>query len=279
MRKRAPSGVPPRPGAVTVVMFPGSKPGIRPLTARTREGKPYTRFDEVERQIERLIQAPAHMWPSLVRDGIEGHSVKNEAIVYLVRDAWHRGQDSELLELHTLLFDRMATTALNRAGKMGLSDAVPLIEALQSRIMELLYANDGAAAADFLEVAFNRVVSCEIQKWSRKHSKYWQRLDIDAAVPEKSVIEHSTRLSATSIDRIEAEISAEIIIENARKWLAAPHFEAFYLHYVKGMPVEAKQGSGASLVDHFHRPASTIYFWLDKAVEIIRNRLSIRPEG
>jgi hypothetical protein len=243
--------VPPRPGAVTVVMFPGSKPGIRPLTARTREGKPYTRFDEVERQIERLIQAPAHMWPSLVRDGIEGHSVKNEAIVYLVRDAWHRGQDSELLELHTLLFDRMATTALNRAGKMGLSDAVPLIEALQSRI----------------------------QKWNRKHSKYWQRLDIDAAVPEKSVIEHSTRLSATSIDRIEAEISAEIIIENARKWLAAPHFEAFYLHYVKGMPVEAKQGSGASLVDHFHRPASTIYFWLDKAVEIIRNRLSIRPEA
>jgi hypothetical protein len=279
MKKRAPSGVPPRPGTANVIVFRSSDSRVRPLKARTKEGKLYSRFEEVERQIERLLQAPAHMWPSLVREGIEGQSVKNESIVYLAREAWHRGHDDELLQLHSLLFDRMATTALNRAGKMGLFDAAPLIEALQNRIIELLYGGSGTAATDFLEVAFNRVVSCEIQKWSRKHGKYWQRLDIDAAIPDESVVEHSTILSAATIERIEAGLSTEIIVQNARKWLASPHFDAFYLHYVKGIPVEPKAGSQASLVGHFGRPASTIYFWLERAIEIIRDKLSTRPEA
>jgi hypothetical protein len=278
MRKRAPSGMLPRSGTVTVIALPGTKPGIRPLTAKTREGEPYKRFDDVERQIERLAQAQPHMWPTIVREGIDNHSVKNEAVVYLIREAWHRGNDKELLELHSDLFDRMATMILNRATRMGISDAAPLIEAVQNRIIELLYNDGESATADFLEVAFNRVVSCEILKWNRRHGKYWQRLDIDADITDQSVVEHSTILSATSIDQIEAGISAENIIKNARKWLASPHFEAFYLHYIKGIPVEATKKSKVCLVRHFRRPASTIYFWLDRAVAIIRANLSQRPE-
>lgn len=278
MKKRAPSGVPPGSGVFTVVTLPGTKPGIRPLTARTREGKPYERFEEVERQIERLVQAHPHLWPSIARQGIDGHSVKNEAVIYLIREAWHHGNDKELLELHSDLFDRMATMILNRATRMGISDAAPLIEAVQNRIIELLYNDGGSATADFLEVAFNRVVSCEVQKWNRKYGKYWQRLDIDADITDQSVIEYSTILSAASVEQIEVGISADNIIANARKWLASPHFEAFYLHYVKGIPVEATQKSEASLVRHFRCPASTIYFWLNRAVTIIRANLSQRPE-
>jgi hypothetical protein len=279
MKKQAESGAGTRPSAGKIVDFPGRKRGIRALSARTRDGRSYIRFDEVERQIERFADAPVQTWPSVVREGLDGHSVKNETIVYLIHESWRLRHDNELLDLHSFLFDRMATMVLNRAAKMGLSDASPLLEFVHNRIIEQLYDDSGSAATDFLEVAFNRAVACEIQKWNRKHGKYWQRLDIDAEIPEESVVQHSIALSAASIEQIEAGISADNIIANARKWLASPHFEAFYLHYVKRIPVVPKKGSKLSLVQHFRRPASTIYFWLDRAVRTIREKLSERPEA
>lgn len=260
-----------------LLSYPSKGLKLRKLSVETKAGEPYIRFPEVEEQLGKLLQAAPSNWPVLAREGLDGERVKNEAITYLIREAWLHHEDDVLLKLHDILFDRMAPMICNKAKKLGITDLIPLVEEVQDRIIERLYNKKETAAMAFLEVAFNRAVACEVYKWHRKNGKYWQRIEIDAEPLDENIVQYSRVLSAANINEIENGIAASQILENARKLLADPHFEAFYLHYFKDIPVEAKGDDRASLTQHFRRPARTIYSWLNQAVELIRENLNRRP--
>lgn len=260
-----------------IVSFPTSASALRPLRSTSENGTPYKRFPEVESQIGRMLEIPYINWPGTVRTVLDGKSVKNETIVYLIHESWVHGHDEVLLALHECLFDRMALIIKRRAARMSISECEPLAEWVQDRIIGRLYADEISRAGEFLEIAFGRAVVVEIFKWNRRNGEYWKRIDVDTEKLDHLLYADPTNDFCSSITEIERQLTLDQIVQNARKVLAPPHFEAFYLHYIKGIPVESDGSSAPSLETHFRRHRRTIYGWLERSLERIRTNLARRP--
>lgn len=262
--------------AKVIGLHVGGGPQIRALISVSKKGKKYARREDVEEQIIRLNDAPITTWPTLVRDGREEEYIKHETIAFLIREAWDRTENDVILRLHKILMDRAELIVRRRSAHLGIKDCTPVFEFVQTKLMERLYDPVISAAGEYLEVSFGAVVVAEVHRWSRKHGLYWRRIDIDADMDDlASKTPDASALEAFEL--LERQLTVEQIVQIAEKVLASPHFEAFHLYFVEHVPVESDE-CVVGLNSLFRRKSRTIYLWLQRAITLIKETLSRRPE-
>jgi hypothetical protein len=262
-----------------IIDFPGTPHRrIRTLKCMSKLGERYQRRTEVEQQIECIVATPLQMWPQYARTRFNDTRVKNETIVYLIRETWDLGENEVLLDLHRCLFDRMATIIRHRAHKLGLRDCPPVAEYVQAKLMDRLYRELASPAAEYLEVSFGAAVVAEVHRWNRKHGEYWRRLDLDADEPtiDRETVGEAEYRCALSLTEIDNRIDIEQLVRLASTVLATPHFEAFYLHFVEGVPVE-DHATRIGLQTMFSRRPRVIYLWLERAIDLLKKQMNRRP--
>src|SRR5947208_132428 len=80
--------------------FAAGESAIRALRSVSKAGSLYKRNPEVEAQIAAVLATSCAMWPLVVDNGFDGQRLKNETLVYMIRDCFNGDRDDVLLRLH-----------------------------------------------------------------------------------------------------------------------------------------------------------------------------------
>src|SRR5215510_6511462 len=121
---------------------------VPPLTAKTGDGKMYTRFADVEAQIREVWQRQPLDWIALKE------RLKNETLVFLIKktglkDDYIRGQLLAELDIRT---GNITESLLRKRFDDVLKEEIGLEVA--AKIFNLVWSDENSTQAEFLEIAF-----------------------------------------------------------------------------------------------------------------------------
>lgn len=251
---------------------PGPSPGHRPapLTCATKDGRPYTRFPDIEARIGEALAEPMARWPELEATR-SGKRWPPEMLVHLVRCAQHADQRVLGALMHTLL---MQTERIIADWAKGY-DATTLDEiasAVTIDVVELIMAETPTRASEYLEIAF----TMRVKQMTLKAVA--QRKDHPKRGAFQSTFADETDGNASLVETLEDKATLDplqTLIEQGRgdpirTLLKAVtdkrHRVAFILHELRGWPYTSPDPSIPTLCARF-RPVGErqIRNWIIKA--------------
>lgn len=261
---------------------------IHPLTRRNREGAVYQRQDVVEEQIRfaLTLKSTDMIKRARIRDYTGPDYLKEECLVYLIRDYKRRGERDVIEELSKILLARCSKyindglQALS-TGKGDHSCTVDhafqdVVDGLFEQIMDLQ-----SDRGDFLQVRFQVVLEkLRISAFNRyvedlnrsKEAKPWTSVSGHERNPEEEDKEHRTSNAglpqeeglSTEQQALNREALGEVL-----DFIEEPQRTAFILRHGYDWPIETKDPRLPSISKFFRRTPRTISEWLKKAEETI----------
>jgi len=255
-----------------------SKP-VPPLTAKTADGKLYTRFPDVESEIRDLWCRPPLGWIPL-----KG-KLKSETLVFLVRKSGLR--DDHIRGQLQAELNRRAIR-ISESHVKGFDDVIreEIGLEVEAKIFELVWSNVNCAQAEFLEIAFAEKVRDltrnAIQRY--KHSVMGEREQLDVATDKDAgegafaVVE--LRRDVLDLRRDQEEMLILLEDETRRDELYQKiydsvkdpqHFQALYLFH-------AQDRSLAEIAAHFNTNIRQIRYWKDTAMHQIHIAFGMESE-
>ncbi len=265
---------------------------VRPLTRRNRQGEVYQRTETVEEQIRAAlsVKPTAMIEEARVRDYTAPNYLREECLVYLIREYKSRGERRIMEELSEILLRRCSKSinkGLQNLRSEGKDDSQTVEHAFHDVVEELFdqMLDLESDKGDFLQVRFWPVVEkLKINAFNR-HSEALNRAK--DAVTWESVAEYEQRSGegaekkggkhrgGDSQSLQKAGLSAEqraAYLEAAREVLdhvEEPYKTAFVLHHYYDWPIETKKPGLPSISRHFAKTPRTINDWLKRADERI----------
>jgi len=249
------------------------------LTARTADGKPYTRFADVEAEI-------AVVWPRPPSDWIaRRENLKNETLAFLIRksglaDDYIRGLLQ--MELHA------RAVRISESHVKGFDDVIreEIGLEVEGKIFDLVQSHVTCAQADFLEIAFaekvRQLTGNAIGRY--KKSVMGERDQLDVSTAKKvgkgryGLVE--LRQDVVDLRRDQEEMLILIEDETRRDELYHEvhdavkdrrHFQALYLFY-------AEDRSLSAIAAHFKTTIRRIRHWKATAMRQIHVAFGIETE-
>lgn len=241
----------------------------KPLTHLNEKGEAYTRTAEVEEQIKSalLLEWPALIARASISDMSSPDFMKEEALIYFIRDALSRNEKDALRNLFRILFSRCAKYIHScflsfSADKQ--EDACQNVNAhVIDKIMNL--KDDGG---DFFQVRFwfalKRLILTEYGRQVKTIEEDEEKLVfLDEQVEGEEGLAPRMELpdnciSPEDLTILKAGLTA---IQGAR------HRKAFILRYYKGWPIKSNDPEEVTLSSYFGVTPRTIQNWLDAAEE------------
>lgn len=251
------------------------RPRLRPLTRCNREGTVYQRTETVEAQIVTALTLSP--WQLIERAQIADYQspsyLKEECLVYLIREYYQHGYETLVNDLSAMLLlrcERVIKAKLSVFGPSVLEDASQeVIEELFSQIVDL-----ESDRGDFLQVRFQVVLERLVIAAFRRQQE--RRQEAKQTVPLVADQEAETDSDASGPvispeEIVDPGISTEdwILCREALFTLDSPHQTAYILRYYWGWPIEDRDPSVPTISRYFKRTSRTIRTWLREAEQAI----------
>jgi hypothetical protein len=253
---------------------------VPPLTAKTKGGKTYTRFADVEAEIRNVWYRPPLDWIAL-----KG-KLKNETLVFLickggVEDDYIRG---ELLAELNVRKDNITESLLKKRFDPVLREEISLD--VESQIFNLVWLDGKSAQAQFLEIAFAKKVreltSNAAKRYAHTVMGEREQLDVSIGLEKGKGAFAVVELTHDLIDvrRDPEEILLLLEDEDRRNELFTAihdavkddrHFQALYLFH-------AEDKSLSEIAAHFNTTVRNIRYWKSTAMHQIRVAFGIENE-
>jgi hypothetical protein len=252
---------------------------VPPLTARTADGKLYTRFADVEAEIREVWCRPPLDWIALKE------RLKNETLVFLIRksglkDDYVRGQ------LQAELNDR--TIRISESHVKGFDDVIKEEIGLEveGKIFKLVWSDVHCAQAEFLEIAFAEKVRDltrnAIERYNKSVMGERDQLDVwtgkEAGKGAFGLVELQQDVLDLRRDQeemlilLEDETRRDKLHQKIYDAVKNPkHFQALYLFHAEG-------NSLGEIAAHFNTTIREIRYWKTTAMHQIRVALGIETE-
>jgi len=252
---------------------------VPPLTARTADGKLYTRFADVEAEIREVWCRPPLNWIA------RREKLKNETLVFLIRksglnDDYIRGQLQAELNARAVRISENHVKGLDDI----LTEEIGL--EVEAKIFNLVWSDVNSAQAEYLEITFAEKVrdltKNAIERY--KHSVMGEREQLDVSTDKHAgkgrfaVVE--LRQDVVDLRRDPEEILLLIEDESPRDELYQKihdavkdprHFQALYLFH-------AEDKSLSEIAAQFNATVRQIRHWKSTAMHQIRVALGIETE-
>lgn len=248
-----------------------STPEIRPLTHRAQTGELYYRRPEVERQIaDALSQSRALIEQRLrERDKASELFLKEECLVYLIRDFAQRGDDTMASEISNELAARCMDFIKNHVRRLvNFADFEECRSDILMQTFQRIY-DFATDRADYLEVSFwnylKRLSDDAIEKYNTSQRREWITDSFDEAVTTEEGTK--SRIGEPSGDLSE-ELFDSIRLREALLLLPSHIRTAFIMHYLDGYQIESSDPSVPTLAKHFDKSPRMIRNWLAQGVKI-----------
>lgn len=254
----------------------GGERGLaRPLTRSTRAGEPYVRPPEVESQLELLLGASANeqLTRAAETNKESPRYVRDECLVYLIRDAWVAGDSARYSTLTEQLLRRSARGIQHNLRTLGVApgDEKDVYGEVISGMMSAIL--DDGGAGDFYQARFRRalrfLVLSVYDKYARRQKRARREDDLDTPLGGDDM---KAEDGVTLEERLpeDAEVAARIeqrlLIREALAAIRDPrHREAFVLHYYDDWPIETKDPLDPSVSRHLGVTPRTVNNWLREA--------------
>jgi hypothetical protein len=141
-----------------LVAPPVASKSVPPLTQTTVDGVPYTRRSDVELQVLRALEGPPAEWVTVAAGGVGRDRLSDEALVFLIREAAARGEETTVGRLIEYLSRRTTPKALEWAQGFDPTTTEEIVGQVDMEVVELIFANTPSRQSEFLEVAFGEAV-------------------------------------------------------------------------------------------------------------------------
>ncbi len=130
-----------------------------PLTRRNEQGQLYTRDEDVEEQIKRLLgQAPdTILVQTSVADKASESFLREEVLVYFLRGFQTSGNEQAVTQLSKALLERFPSVTKHRLASLGRDEQDQAYTDVVQEIFSLIF-DLSTDRADFLQVKFKKVL-------------------------------------------------------------------------------------------------------------------------
>ena len=246
----------------------------KPLTRSTKAGTPYVRPSEVESQLNELLNEPAAEQLARAKCTEKGSPrfLKDECLVYLIREAW-LADDSELYSELSQQLIRRCTPGIQRTLRLLGVGGDDLHDVYGDVITAMITAIlDDEGAGEFYQVKFGRAIRFLAIKIHARYEREHDRLVTENRLPttrgEENTDEEDGSLEARVRQPGDVADDAVRSLE-IREALAAirdpRHRQAFVLHHWDDWPIETQEPIMPSVSGHFNVTPRTVNNWLRAA--------------
>lgn len=264
------------------VLAPGDDPPgeLRPLTRLCREsGEVYRRDSTIERQIKAaLCLVPETLLTHATIADIEAADyLKEESLIYLIRDHLRQGRQEVAGKLCEILAGRCVALIiryLGRFGQMAVEDAHDrVMTQVWERILDLK-----SDRGDFFQVRFWQAFRPFVAKAYHQAKAEHRR---NAPLPESEDepwpdgVGEGAGASLPSIDNVERAMELDEILG----LLPERHRTALIMRDVLGFPVESKEVGEPTISRYFGKTPRSIRNWFDEIKRIGRAWRDDRQES
>lgn len=243
---------------------------LRPLTKRTKDGKPYERSQEVEAQILSCLQLPPELIveQAQLRDYRAAGFLSEECLIYLIRE-YHRQNAEEIVwSLLDILFRRCSRFIENK------------LQSLESPLAEEAYD-------EVIEDLLGEVLDLESNRGDFMQVRFWvvlKRITISAYgryISQQSFVKKTVPLSLTGEygfddendsphdgtmerDMPDQSPSPEdfAMYQEVLNAIEEPYRTAFVLQRLHGWPIESNDPDEPTISRYFGKTPRTIRNWL-----------------
>lgn len=268
---------------------------VSPLNHRNRQGEIYQRTEAVEERIRSaLCLKPAVMIEvARIRNYKATNYLREECLVYLIREYKSRGERRIMEELSEILLQRCSKSinkGLQKLRSEGKDDSQTVEHAFHDVVEELFdqILDLKSDKGDFLQVRFWPVIEkLRISAFNRysealnraKDAMTWESVagyeqHSGEGAEKKGGKRHPADSEWLQMAGLSAKQRAEYL-EAAREvldYVEEPYKTAFVLHYYYDWPIETKKPGLPSISRYFVKTPRTINDWLKKADEMIEKR-------
>ncbi len=254
------------PDNVVVAMNERLRP--TPLVLRNRAGCLYERTQEVEEQIASVLHLDAVSLLKRLRihDRYAPHFIREEVIVYLIREYLLKRDDSIVPALFEILFRRCSKSIMDRLSLEPVLAETAYNEVVGDIVNSILDTSDDRS--DYLQVRFWSAIT---RRTVDAYKKY--KLEQDVRYRESEVNDNGEAGAYDIEGRIaDTARSAEdrCIYREALAEIPEPIRTAFVLHYFYDWQIESDDPDEPTISGRFGKTPRTINNWLNKAADILR---------
>lgn len=246
---------------------------LRPLTRCNKQGEVYQRSTAVESQIKSaLALSPDRLLErALLQDDQLSDYLREECLVYLIREYKRKGHEKIINDLSQILLRRCAKYLHERLHSLGpdrVEDAISdIVLELFTQILEL--DND---RGDFLQVRFWVVLESLVITTFGRYIKGLK--ESENTVPlsyEQDTDDSNNRGSIPPEDSALPALTVEqrLLYREGLNTLEKSHRVAFVLRHYYDWPIESNNPSQPTICRYFGKTSRTIRLWLAKAEETL----------
>lgn len=231
----------------------GETPTVQPLTGRNAEGHPYERLPTVQREIEAMLGLESEVLFAAA------DNLRDETLVYLIRERRRARDWSVASTLSEMLVDRCRLVLLSTLGKLPQDIRDEAIRTVVEQLFTRIVALDDARG-DFCQVRFGlalkRLGTSEFKKCVLRIAR--QRV-LDADGPD------SRNAPFDPYQWPEHAVDFTDALNGLKQIKDERHRMAFVLHTMHEMPIESEDPKAATISRHFEKSPRTINNWLTQA--------------
>ena len=248
----------------------------RQLTRRNRDGVPYQRDAAVEAQLAVAADlAPGALIERARRRDHEAPCyLREEALVYLLRESARRGEAATASALCEALLARCAGYINAKLGALG---AEARDEAFAEVVAELcgLILDLDSDRGDFLQVRFwvtlEKLVVAAFGRQAREIARAKRQVPL-SALPGAEGGDEEERTVAARLEDITAPSlppDLALLYREALATLEEPVRTAFVLRHYEGWPIEDQDPSVPTISRYFDKTPRTIRNWMSAAEQAL----------
>ena len=242
---------------------------VKPLTRCNRAGVPYQRTPEVISQIEATIElSPAQLiHRAQTSDKQSSNYLKEEVLVYYIREYYQDGQEDIVNELAIVLLKRCGKYV--RSWLRALSSSV-IDEACNDVIADLFHGilDLQKDHGDYLQVRFwHRLKRLKIDVFRRYSTRAANEKTTDNFSTLESSFSEASEEGADLVfeERVpNADLSVEdsVLLREALGVLEEPYRTAYLLRNGEGWQIESDDPDVPTIAEYFRKTPRTIRNWL-----------------
>ena len=247
----------------------------KPLTRSTKDGRPYARPPEVESQLEELLRASAEeqLARARIADKALPKYVKDECLVYLIRESWLADDSARYSDLTAQLLGRCTRSIQRNLRALGVAadDKRDLYGDVIAAMIGAILDEDGAG--EFYQVRFRRALRFLILKVYEKYARRQERAQCEDSLNAPSGGDDEGQENGVALEErvgwsedVADDVGQYLVLREAIAAIRDPrHREAFVLHYYDDWPIETKDPLDPSISRHFGVTPRTVSNWLRAA--------------
>jgi DNA-directed RNA polymerase specialized sigma24 family protein len=253
----------------------GKRVLAKPLTRSTKAGTPYVRPSDVESQLNALLNEPAAEQLARVKCTEKGSPrfLKDECLVYLIREAWLADDSALYSELSQQLIRRCTPSIQRTLRLLGVAgdDLHDVYGDVITAMITAILGDEGAG--EFYQAKFRRAMRFLAINIHARYEREHERLVTENRLPTTRGEEDEDEEDGSLEERVRqpGDVADDAVqLLEIREALAAirdpRHRQAFVLHHCDDWPIETQDPRAPSVSGHFKVTPRTVNNWL-RAVE------------